>query len=134
VAASWMSYYSLLRLQLRHQLSSCWDGRPFVHNRYGPKSGGGLLCLFLWVKADGSWSNTLWPGRGLPLWWHILIHPAVWPQQTWAKMGEAAMPLWGAAGSPSNTMWPVLRPTSILSLSITIHTEVSKVLVQCGPE
>ena len=34
----------------------------------------------------------------------ILIHPAVWPQQTWAKIGGCA-PFWeGEAGSPSNTM------------------------------
>jgi len=25
------------------ELSSCWNGRPFGHNRHGPKSGEGLL-------------------------------------------------------------------------------------------
>jgi len=30
------------------QLSSCWDGRPFGHNGYGPKSEGWLLCPFPW--------------------------------------------------------------------------------------
>jgi len=27
----------------KQELSSCWDGRPFGHNRHGPKSGEGLL-------------------------------------------------------------------------------------------
>jgi len=38
----------------------------------------------------------------------ILIHPAVWPQQTWTENWGAAVPLWGELGSqnsPSNTMW-----------------------------
>jgi len=30
------------------ELSSCWDGRPFAHNRHGPKNGRGLLCPFPW--------------------------------------------------------------------------------------
>jgi len=42
----------------------------------------------------------------------VLIHPAIWPQQTWADFvfwGEGAVPLAGAAGFASNTMLP--RPT-----------------------
>jgi len=31
----------------QQELSSCWDGRPFGHNRHEPKSGG-LLCAFPW--------------------------------------------------------------------------------------
>ena len=42
----------------------------------------------------------------------ILIHPAVRPQQTWAE--NWGVPL-GGAGSPSNTLWPGLRPTPIPS-------------------
>ena len=38
----------------------------------------------------------------------IFIHPAVWPQQTWAKTRGCAT--LGEAGSPCNTMSP--RPTS----------------------
>jgi len=34
----------------------------------------------------------------------ILIHPAVWPQQTWAENWRCAP--FGGAGSPYNTMWP----------------------------
>jgi len=43
-------------------------GRPFGHNRHGPKSGEGLLWGG-WVPT-GSPSNTIWPGgmsRSLPL-------------------------------------------------------------------
>jgi len=45
----------------------------------------------------------------------ILIHAAVWPQQTWAE-NWGSVPLFGeGAGSPSNTKSPGLRPTSIPS-------------------
>ena len=44
---------------LKQELSSGWDGRPFGHNRQGPKSGAGLLCPFPWGRA-GSPSNTVW--------------------------------------------------------------------------
>jgi len=48
----------------------------------------------------------------------------VWPQQTWAKKWAAAVPLsGGGAGSPSNTMWPWPRPTSVPS-GILIHPTV----------
>jgi len=57
----------------------------------------------------------------------ILIHPAIWPQQTWAENWRgAAVPFsggWRGAGSPSNTMWPGLRPTSIPS-GIMIHPAI----------
>ena len=64
-------------------------GRPFGHNRHGLKSGE-LLCLFPWGGA-GSPSNTVWPAprpNSVPC--GILIHPAVWPQWTWAKNWEGA--------------------------------------------
>jgi len=32
---------------VEQELSSSWDGRPFGHNRHGPKRGG-LLCPFPW--------------------------------------------------------------------------------------
>ena len=45
----------------KQELSSCWDGRPYVHNRHGPKVGrdccGGL----------GSHLTQCGLGRGLPL-------------------------------------------------------------------
>jgi len=44
----------------------------------------------------------------------ILIHRAVWPQQTWAE-NWGLCPFLGGAGSRSGTMWPGPRPTSIPS-------------------
>ena len=78
-------------------LSSSWHGRPFGHNRHGPKRG--LL---------GSPSNTMWPGpRSTSVQSGILIHPAVWPQQTWAAHWGGLCPFrLGGAGSPStNVAW-----------------------------
>jgi len=72
------------RLEVWRKTSS-WHGRPFGHNRHGPKTGGG---------GAGSPSNTMWPGP-TPTYLRsgILIHPAVWPQQTWAKnWGEGLCP------------------------------------------
>jgi len=52
----------------------------------------------------------------------ILIHPAVWPQQTWAENRGWLCPF-GGAGSSSNTMCPWPRPTSMPSL-LLIHPTV----------
>ena len=86
----------------------------------GRKLGGAVP---LWAEADSP-SNTIWPGP-----WStfvpsgILIHPAVWPQQTWAENWEA-VPLWGGgAGFPSNTVWPGPRHTCMASF-ILIHPKV----------
>ena len=73
--------------------------------------------MALWGGA-GSTSNTMLPGpRPTYLPSGILIHPAVWPQQTWAEncggRGLCAPFLGGGAGSPFNTMWPGPRPTSL---------------------
>ena len=85
------------------ELSSTGDGRPFSHNRNGPKEG---VAAFI----EGSWvpMNTMWPWpryTSVPIKSAILIHPAVWPQQTWANN-------WG--GAPF-TLWPGPRPTSVAS-------------------
>jgi len=103
-------------------LSSSWDARPFGQNRHGSKRGlRGLLCPFL-VGQLGPHLTQCGLGWGL--------HPyqvASWSIQLFGhnthgpKMG--ALPLWGVAGSPSNTMWPGLRPTSIPS-GILIHPAV----------
>jgi len=79
------------------------------HNRHRPKSGG---CCAPFRGGAGSPSNTMWPGPKYQLRtkWH-LDPPAVWPQQTWAKIG--------GAGTPSNTVWPGLRPTSVPSGILT---------------
>jgi len=42
-----------------------------------------------------------------------LIHPAVWPEQTWAEKRGLLCPFpWGGAGSPCNTMSPALSSSS----------------------
>jgi len=53
----------------------------------------------------------------------ILIHPAIWPQQTWAENWEAVPLRERGAGSPTNTMWPGPRPTCVPSF-ILIHRTV----------
>jgi len=51
----------------------------------------------------------------------ILIHAAVWPQQTWAENWGGSAPFGeGGAGSPSNTKSPGLSPTFISS-GILMH-------------
>jgi len=101
--------------------SSC-DRRPFGHSRHRPKSRG-LLCPFL--GGVGSPSNTMWLGpRPTSLPSATLIHPAVWPQQTWAKnWGGGCAPLRGS-WVPSNTTSPGQRSTSLPS-GILIHPTVS---------
>jgi len=57
--------------------------QPFGHNRHGPKIGG---CAPL--GGAGSPCNTIMPGpTSTSLSSGILIHPAVWPQQTRAENG-----------------------------------------------
>jgi len=34
-------YHNNLVTKHKQELSSCWDGRPFSHNRHGPKVGRG---------------------------------------------------------------------------------------------
>jgi len=74
-------------------------------------------------------SNTMWPGpRPTSLPSGILVHRAVWPQQTLAENwgvcpfgGANGYPFWGRrAVSPSNTVLPLSRPTSVPSF-ILIH-------------
>jgi len=81
------------------------------------------ICPLL-GRGDGSPSNTmLLRLRPTSLLSGILIHPAIWPQQIWAKNWRA-VPLRGRGpGSPSNTMWPGPRPTCMPSF-ILIHPTV----------
>jgi len=75
----------------------------------------------------GRWfpSNSMWPEpRPTSVPSGILIHPAVWPQQTWTENWGLLCPFWGRGWSSSNTMWPWLRPASIPS-GILIHRTVS---------
>jgi len=64
----------------------------------------GVLCPFLWGGEAGFSCDTMSPGpRPTFVSSGILIHPAVWPQQTWAKYWELC-PFLGRAGSPSNNV------------------------------
>jgi len=98
-------------------LSSSWDGRPYGCNRHRPKRGG---CFAPFGGRARSPSNKMWSKpRPTSVLSAILIHPAVWPQQTWAENWG-----WeGKVGSPSNTIYPGPRPTSVPS-SILIHPAV----------
>jgi len=69
-------------------------------------------------------SNTTLPGpRSTSIPSRILIHPAIWPQQTWAENWGAPFLGGGWTGSPHNTLWPGLRSTFVPS-DILIHTAV----------
>ena len=68
---------------LPYQMASSYI-QPFGRHRYGPKIGGGL-CPPFW-GVDGSPSNTVSPRPRLTSLPSVIsIHPAVWPQQTWAE-------------------------------------------------
>jgi len=90
----------------------------------GRKLGG--CAPFSWGGGAGFPSNTKspWP-RSTSVPSDIFIHPAVWPQKTWAEnWGCLLVSFFGwRAGSLSNTksLWP--RPTSISS-RILIHPAV----------
>jgi len=87
-----------IKFPVRQVLSSSWDGRPFGHNRYGPKIGG--LCP---LGGAGFPSNTMSPGLTptfVPS--GILIHPAIWPQYISQKVGVLFPPFfWGGGRAGS---------------------------------
>jgi len=73
-----------------YQVAS-WSIQPFGHNRHGPKIGG----VPLW--GAGSPCNAMWHGsRTTFVPSGILIHPAVWPQWTWAE-NWGTVPLFGGS-------------------------------------
>ena len=91
------------------------------HNKHGPKRGG---CCAPFAGGAGYSSNTVWPGpRSTLVPSGVFIHPAVWPQYTWAE--NWGPPFWEAegAGSPSHTMWPGSRATYV-QIGILIHPAV----------
>jgi len=66
------------RVCRRKNFNKSSDGRPFGHNRHGPKRGG---CCIPFRGRTRSPSNTMLPGRrpaSVPS--GILIHPIVSPQ------------------------------------------------------
>jgi len=75
-----------------------------VPEQSGPKSWGGGFCAPF--RGAGSPSKTMSPGpRPTSVPSGILIHAAVWPQQTSAK-NWGLCPFWGGGvGSPSIAMW-----------------------------
>jgi len=87
--------------ELGHHLTQCAMGLGFLRTKWhlDPSSRlatidmgqivGGLGCCDLLGGGAGSPSNTMWPGpRPTSIPSGILIHPAVWPQQTWAENWE----------------------------------------------
>jgi len=53
----WTDDHKNNHLQNKKELISCWDGRPFGHDRQGPKSGG--CCAHFCGREAGSPSNTM---------------------------------------------------------------------------
>ena len=87
------------------------------------------LCPFLAGRGAGSRltqcrHQTVSPGlspTSIPS--GILIHPAIWPQQIWAKNWGLCPCGGGGGGFLSNTVLPGLRPTCMPSF-ILIHPTV----------
>jgi len=112
------------------------------HNRHGPKrGGGGLLCPF--HGGAGSPSNTTRPGpRSTSMPSATLIHPAIWPQETWAE-NWGLCPLFGNGELDTHlTQSPGLRPTSIWPQDMAKNWglcpfgggELGPHLTQCGQD
>ena len=123
------SYSGLLWMYLRPRSSILTPIRGAGDSIEGPGPTRGIGnsntgCAPLLGDA-GSPCNTMWPRPRLtcaPS--GILIHPAVWLQQTWAKnWGLCPFLGWGVgAGSPSNTMWPGPGSTSVWSFILIYPT------------
>jgi len=81
----------------------------------------------------GSTSNTMLPGlRPAFIPSGILIHPAVWPQETWAENWGRA-PFYWRDGSPSNAVSLGPRPTSLPS-GILIYAAIWPQRIWTGPK
>jgi len=112
-------------------LCTKWHLDPSSHlaTIHGPKVGG---CSAPFLGGARSPSNTMLPGpRPTSIPSGILIHPAIWPQQTLAENWGGAVPLWeGGAGSPSNTMCPGRGPPPchVSSLSIQPFGHITPML------
>jgi len=67
------------------------------HNKHGPKRVGATVAPFAGGRGAGSPSNTMsLELRPTSVPSDILIHPAIWPQQIWAK-NWGLRPFWGRA-------------------------------------
>jgi len=83
------------------------------------------LCPF--AGGAGSPSNTIWPGpRSTSVPSGIFIHPAVWPQQTWAENWGGAVPILGGELGPHLTQCRPGRglPLSQLPSTTLIHPAI----------
>jgi len=79
-----------------------------------------------WGRGAGSPSSTMWPGpRPTSVPSAILIHPAVWSQQTWTENWGCARFSGGGSWrtAATNTKSPEPTPTSI-PCSILIHPAI----------
>jgi len=78
---------------LPYQLVASSSIQPFGHNRHGPKIEWRWVCPF----SGGSWvpieNKVAWEARPTSIPSGILVHPAVWPQQTLAEN-------WGGSSAP----------------------------------
>ena len=104
----------------KHVLSSSWDGRLFGHSRHGLQKSGRPLCPF--EGELGPHLTQCGQGRGL-----LPYQVASWSIQPFghnrhgSKIGGLLCPFFGGgAVSPSITMCPWQRPTSVSS-GIWIH-------------
>jgi len=90
-------------------------GRPFGHNRHGPKIGGGGSTPF-WVWGAGSPCNTMWPGpRPTFVPSGILIVQPFGNNRHGPKIGGLCLLFGDGSWVPSNRMSLGLRPTSLPS-------------------
>jgi len=98
--------------------------------------------------------NTMWPGpKPTTLPSGTLIHPAVWPHQTWAAdyldAGKAFtrkfrmwgllchFPWGGGTGAPPNIVWPEPRPTcmpSFILIRPTVWPQYTNVTDRTGKD
>jgi len=62
----------------------------------------------------------------------ILIHPAVWPQQSWAKNWGAAVPFLGRAGSPCSRLATADTGRKLGGLCPFWGRQLGPHLTQCG--
>jgi len=86
-------YPTTLLLAVQQVLSSIVEMGDRLATRHGPNRGW-LLCPL--GGYAGSPSNTMWPGpRSTSIPDGILIHPSVWPQQTWAANWRGPVPICG---------------------------------------
>jgi len=83
----------------------------------------GLLCPFQGWELRPHLTYVGWANVYLRSEWHIDPSSCLVTTDKGRKLGGCCAPFLGGAGSPSNTMWPRLRPTFMPSI-ILIHPAV----------